>query len=234
MKSNILIKNSFYLFKQLKAKHMFMSYMVYRICYGILNPLSMVYRSPYSCYIEPPPHGVSNPILMAYRTPYPSCIKPHIHGKSNPLPMVFWTTCPCFFLSTYPCYCEPLPTNGILNPYPWYSEPPTHGISNPLLWYYEPPLLIKMRRFILPWWGSKYHDRNLILGSKYHMVYWTRGQFFRGLKYHNNDTDIRILDKNQILPTFSLTQYHTTGIFLPIHIGAVVVFNCMVVGCTSS
>jgi hypothetical protein len=90
------------------------------------------------------------------------------HGISNLLPIVYRTL------------------------YPWYIEPPSYGVSNSLpmvywtsfLWHYEPALLVKMRVFNLPWWGSKYHDGNLNVGSKYHMVYFTRGWFFRDSKYH--------------------------------------------------
>ena len=88
------------------------------------------------------------------------------HAISNPLPMIFWS-----------------PTHGIIEPL-WYIDPPTHGILNPLLMVLWPPLLARMRGFNLPWWGSKYYDWNLTLGSKYHMVFWTWGQFFRGSKYH--------------------------------------------------
>ena len=45
------------------------------------------------------------------------------------------------------------------------------------LWYYE---LLSFGRneggFNLPWGGSKYNDKKLTLGSKYHMENWTRGQ----------------------------------------------------------
>ena len=63
--------------------------------------------------------------------------------------------------------------------YRWYFEPPIHGILNPLFWYYGLNLW-----FNLPWWGSKYYDRNLAQWSIYHMVYWPPGWFFRGSKYH--------------------------------------------------
>ena len=86
---------------------------------------------------------------------------------------------PIVYRTTYPWYIE-LPIYGISNPlpvvfwppHPWYIEPLYYGIMN--------PLLIKLRGFNLPWWGSKYYDGNMTPRSKYHMVYWTRGRFFRG------------------------------------------------------
>ena len=122
-----------------------------------------MYQTSFPWYIEPPTHGNLTPII--YWT----------HGISNPLSMVYWTS------------------------YPWYIESPTHGISNalptvnwtPLLWYYEPPFLVKMRGFNLPWWSAKYYDGNLIPESKYHMVYWTSGRFFRGSKYHMTPDQLR-------------------------------------------
>ena len=70
------------------------------------------------------------------------------------------------------------PTHGLyLTPLPMVFWPPTHDISNPLLWYYE---LLSFGRneggFNLPWRGSKYNDKKMTLGSKYHMENWTRGQ----------------------------------------------------------
>ena len=159
----------------MNAKHVY-------FLHGIYNPLPMVYRTPYPWCNKPPTYGILNP--------QPKVYQPHIHGISNPLPMVFWTTYPCFSYPTtrvimnpsYQWYIEPL-THGILYPYQWYNEPPTHGISNPFLWYYETALLIKMRRFNLPWCGYKYHDRNFILGSKYH-IYIQSWSIVRGSKYH--------------------------------------------------
>ena len=91
------------------------------------------------------------------------------------------------------------PTHGILTPlpmvyrppYPWYIEPPTHGILTPLpmeyrppyLWYIKPSLMvlwIPLGRneggFNFPWGGSKYNDKKLTPGSKYHKENWTQGQ----------------------------------------------------------
>jgi hypothetical protein len=34
-----------------------------------LTPITIVYRTPYPWYIEPPIHGLSSPIPMVYRTP---------------------------------------------------------------------------------------------------------------------------------------------------------------------
>ena len=65
------------------------------------DPLPMVYRTPYTWYVEPPTHDILNLLSMAYRTP--------IYGLSNPLPMVFW--------APYPWYIDP-PIHGILNPLP--------------------------------------------------------------------------------------------------------------------
>jgi hypothetical protein len=69
------------------------------------------------------------------------------------------------------------PTHGILSPLPMVFRPPTYGISNPLLWYYE---LLSFGRnevgFNLPWGGSKYNDKKLTPGSKYHMENWTWSQ----------------------------------------------------------
>ena len=112
----------------------------------------MVYRTPYPWYI--------NLLPMVYRPP--------THGILTPLPMVY----------------RP--------PYPWYIDPQSHGILTPLpmeyrppyLWYIKPslmvlwtPLLVEMRGgFNLPWGGSKYNDKKLTPGSKYHKENWTRGQ----------------------------------------------------------
>ncbi len=53
----------------------------------------------------------------------------------------------------------------------------THGISNPLLWYYERLSFGGNEGgFNLPRGGSKYNDKKLTLGSKYHMENLTRGQ----------------------------------------------------------
>ena len=110
---------------------------------------------------------------MVYRPPYPWYIDPPTHGISTPLTMVY----------------RP-PTHGISTPQPmvfwppcpWNIDPPTYGISNPLLWYYE---LLSFGRneggFNLPWGGSKYNDKKLTPGSKYHMENWTRCQNIIGI-----------------------------------------------------
>jgi hypothetical protein len=122
----------------------------------------------YPWYFDPPTHGISNPPTHGILTPYPWYI--------NPLSMVYWPLCPWYIDH---------PTHGISTPQPmvfwppcpWNIEPPAHGISNPLLWYYE---LLSFGRneggFNLPWGGSKYNDKKLTLGSKYHMENWTWGQ----------------------------------------------------------
>jgi hypothetical protein len=65
------------------------------LTHGILTPLSMLYRIPYSWYIDPLTHGISTPI----------------HNISTPLPMVY--------RPLYPWNIDPL-THGISNTYPWY------------------------------------------------------------------------------------------------------------------
>ena len=120
----------------------------------------MVYRPPYPWYIDPPIHGISTPLPMVYRPPYPWYIDPLNHGISTPLPMVYWP------------------------PYPWYFDPPTHGISTPLPMVYQTLSYGIMNSsfgrneggFNLPWGGSKYNDKKLTPGSKYHVENWTRGQ----------------------------------------------------------
>ena len=106
-----------------------------------------------SAKVNPPTHGISTPLPMVYWPPYLWYFDPPTHGISTPQPMVFWPPCP------------------------WNIDPPTYGISNPLLWYYE---LLSFGRneggFNLPWGGSKYNDKKLTPGSKYHMENWTRGQ----------------------------------------------------------
>ena len=138
--------------------------MIYRMSSSLytwyLYPLSLVYRTLCPCSFDPPPHGISNPLPMVYPT--------LSYGIMNRLPMIYRT------------------------PYLWYIEPPTHCILTslpmvyraPYQWYIEPPRLVGMRGFNLPWYDSKYNDQNLTPGSKYHMVYWTRGRFLRGSKYH--------------------------------------------------
>ena len=48
--------------------------------HDILNPMPMVYQTPYARYIEPPAYGLL--------TSYPWYIEPHTHGILNLLPMV--------------------------------------------------------------------------------------------------------------------------------------------------
>jgi hypothetical protein len=134
-----------------------------------IEPPLMVLWTPFPWYVEPLIHGILNPLSMVYRTLYPWYFDPLIHGISNPLPVVYRT-----------------PSNGIMNPlsmvywtpYPWYIEP--HGISNPNLWCYEPPPHGISNPNL--WCKIRYGILNPV--SKYHMVYWTRGRFFRGSKYH--------------------------------------------------
>ena len=130
--------------------------------HSILILLSMVHVYQTLIFWPQPNHGISNPLSMVSWTP--------TDGKVKSLPMEYWTP--------YPWYTKPH-TNGISTPYTWYFEPPIHGILNPLFWYYGLNLW-----FNLPWWGSKYYDRNLAPLSKYHIVYWPPGWFFRGSKYH--------------------------------------------------
>ena len=97
-------------------------------------------------------------------------------GRWVDIPWVGGVDIPWVYRPPYPWYIDPS-THGILTPYPWNIEPSTYGISNPLLWYYE---LLSFGRnegwFNLPWGGSKYNDKKLTPGSKYHMENWTRGE----------------------------------------------------------
>ena len=110
-------------------------------------------KIPWVGGINPLNHGISNPLPMIYRPPYPWYI--------DPLSMVYQPPNPWYF----DLLC------------PWNIDPPTYGISNPLLCYYE---LLSFGRneggLNLPWGGSKYNDKKLTPGSKYHMENWTQGQ----------------------------------------------------------
>ena len=59
--------------------------------YGIINPLPVLYRTHYPCYIELPIHGISKPLPMIYRTPYPCYIEQPARGILTPLPMIYRT-----------------------------------------------------------------------------------------------------------------------------------------------
>ena len=59
--------------------------------YGIMNPLPVVYRTHYPCYIELPIHGISKPLPMIYRTAFPCYIEHPDRGILTPLPMVYRT-----------------------------------------------------------------------------------------------------------------------------------------------
>ena len=124
----------------------------------------MEYRTPFPWYIDPPIHGISNP-------PNTDSLTPTNPWYLEPLPMVKW--------SPYPWNIEPL-IHGISNPIPMVFSPPTHGTSNTLQMVYWTPSFGIMDSI----YGSKYYDRNLAQWSKYHMVYWPPGWFFRGSKYH--------------------------------------------------
>ena len=113
--------------------------------HGISNPLSLVYRAPYSWYFDSPP-----PCLWYFDPPPPMVYRTPTHGILSLLSMVYQTT--------YPWYIES-PTHGISNPlpmvyrtlYPWCIEPLTHGTSYPLSitisW-------LEMRGFKIPWGDS--------------------------------------------------------------------------------
>ena len=116
-----------------------------------VNPLPMVYRTPYTWYCDTPTHAISNTLSTGYWTPYPWYSEPPIRGILNPLPMVYRASIHGI-LNPYRSYFDP-PTHGILTqllmvvriPYPWYFEPPTHGILTlsldcwpPYPWYIEP------------------------------------------------------------------------------------------------
>jgi hypothetical protein len=45
----------------------------------MLNPLSMVFWTPYPWYMEPAIHVISNPISMVYWTTYPRYFDPPTH-----------------------------------------------------------------------------------------------------------------------------------------------------------
>ena len=131
----------------------------------------MVFWAPNPWYFDPPIHGISTPLPMEYWLPYPWHIDPPTHGIATPYP------------PPYPWYIDP--------PNPWYFDPSVHGISTPLPMVYQTlsygimnsSLLVEMRGgFNLPWEGSKYKDKRLTPGSKYHMENWTRGQFTMGFK----------------------------------------------------
>ena len=117
-------------------------------------------------------------------------------------------------------YRTPYPWH--IKPYPWYIESFLMVLWTPSFDKNEGVQFIMMG-FKIPW--QKFDP-----GVKIPYDILNPGWIFQGFKIPY-DTDIRILDNNKILPTFSLTRYHTTGIFLPIHIGAVLVFSCMVVTC---
>jgi hypothetical protein len=116
----------------------------------------------YHWYIEPPIHGMSSPLLwyyeplpMAYRTPYQWNIEPSIKGISNLLPIVFWT------------------------PLPWHIEPHTHDVLTlSMVLVYRTLSFDRNEGVQFTMMGFKMKCR------KCHMVYWTRGRFFRGSKYH--------------------------------------------------
>jgi hypothetical protein len=89
------------------------------------------------------------------------------HGKLNPGSIYLWYFDPGF---NFPygiltpgsifCHC----------PLPMVYQTLSYGIMNS-------SLLVEMRGgFNLPWGGSKYNDKKLTPGSKYHMENWTRGQ----------------------------------------------------------
>jgi hypothetical protein len=90
---------------------------------------------------------------MAYQPPTHGILTPY-PWYINPLPMVY--------RPPYPWY---------IDPNPWYFDPLPHGISTPLPMVYQTfsygimnsSLLVEMRG------GSKYNDKKLTPGSKYHM-----------------------------------------------------------------
>ena len=87
-------------------------------------------------------------------------IEPPAYCIPHPLPMVYWT------------------------PFIWCIKLPTHGILNLILialWTCSfgknESVQFTMMGFKIPW-------RKFEPGSKYHIVYFTRGWFFRDSKYH--------------------------------------------------
>ena len=137
-----------------------------RSTYGILTP--------YRWYIKPPAYGILTPLSMVYRTSYQWYIEPPTQGILNHLPRVYRIPCPL--------HIEPLPMVS-RNPY-------TRHIGPPLMVLWTTIFVFKIPYCIYIEPGVKIPYCILNPGSKYLMVYWTRG-FFRGSKNHTTPDQLR-------------------------------------------
>ena len=131
--------------------------------HGILNPypwhvdpLTLIYWSPYIWYCDPPLYGIS--------TTYP--------WYFDALPVLFW--------HRYPLHIDPW---YVAPPYTWYVDPPTYCISNSLLSYHEPLSFGKTRDDQFTMRGFNIRQKSS-LGSIYHITIDSGVKMPWGSKYH--------------------------------------------------